>query len=83
MHELMFAMAAILPKEKILEDIRDAAQECLFYPDDKEKEHVLRMHMTLFAIHIKSNGEIKNAMDILKDLEDKEKKLSLFDTGEN
>lgn len=83
MHELMFAIAAMLPKDKILEDIRDAAQECLIFPNNKEKEDTLQMHMTLLAIHLKSDGEVKNAMNLLRDMEDKDKKLSLFETNGN
>lgn len=83
MHELMFALAAMLPKEKILEDLKDALQDYMLFPDDKEKENNLQMHMTLLAIHLKSDGEVKNAMNLLRDMEDKDKKLSLFETNGN
>ena len=83
MHELMFAIAAMLPKEKILEDLKDALQDYMLFPDDKEKEDNLEMHMTLLSIHLKTKGSVKEAMSLAKEMENKEKKLSLFETGEN
>jgi hypothetical protein len=83
MHELMFALAAMLPKEKILEDLKDALQDYMLFPDDKEKESNLQMNMALVTIHLRTKGSINEAMSLAKDMEDKEKKLSLFETSGN
>ena len=83
MEELMFTISALVPKEKILEDLKDAVQDYILFPDDKEKEDNVQMHMTLLAIHLKTNGSVKEAMSLAKDMENKEKKLSLFETNGN
>lgn len=83
MHELMFAIAAMLPKEKILEDLKDALQDYMLFPDDKEKESTLQMNMALLTIHLRTKGSINEAMSLAKDMENKEKKLSLFETNGN
>lgn len=83
MHELMFAVAAMLPKEKILEDLKDALQDYMLFPDDKEKESTLQMNMALLTIHLRTKGSINEAMSLAKDMENKEKKLSLFETNGN
>lgn len=83
MHELMFALAAMMPKEEILEDLKNALQDYMLFPDDKEKENNLQMHMTLLMINLKTKGSVNEAMSLAKKIEDKDKKLSLFDTGDN
>lgn len=83
MHELMFAIAAMLPKEKILEDLKDALQDYMLFPDDKEKESTLQMNMALVTIHLRTKGSVNEAMNLAKDMENKEKKLSLFETNGN
>lgn len=83
MHELMFALAAMMPKEEILEDLKDALQDYMLFPDDKKKEDNLQMHMTLLMINLKTKGSVNEAMSLVKKIEDKDKKLSLFETGDN
>ena len=79
----MFAIAAMLPKEKILEDLKDALQDYMLFPDDKEKESTLQMNMALVTIHLRTKGSVNEAMNLAKDMENKEKKLSLFETNGN
>lgn len=83
MHELMFAISALVPKEKHLQDVKEAVEECILFPDDEEKENNLAMHITMLMICIQSKGSAKKALDLANSIKSKEKKLSLFETGEN
>lgn len=83
MEDLMFTIAALVPKEDHLQDVKKAVEDCILFPDDKEKENQLAMHITMLMICIQSKGSAKKALELANSIKSKEKKLSLFETGEN
>lgn len=83
MQEMAVLIAAITPEEHILNHITDAAQELRLFPQDEEKRDALRMHIIMWLLKDKSGGNIEGAMKLSKDMEDTEKKLSVFKTTGN
>lgn len=83
MEELMFTISALVPKKKHLQDVKEAVEDCILFPDDEEKENHLAMHVTLLMICMQSKGSVKKALELANSIKSKEKKLSLFETGEN
>lgn len=83
MEQLMITLAAMLPAEKIAEDIKDAAQDFLLFPEEEKlKRLVFECHMLL--LHARTGGTIEGANKAIKDLESMEAKLKLFeDTAAN
>ena len=82
--QFMIMIAAMTPVEKIVEEIRNSAQEVLLFPDDKEKMQELEMHCMLFAINRKAEGTLEGAEATIKQFESHRAKLKLFeDTAAN
>jgi hypothetical protein len=79
MHHLMFLMAAATDTETIASHLKEAAQDVILFPDDQEKKEHLVMHCMMFMLHHQSGGDIGKAMEMAKDVDNREKKLSMFD----
>jgi hypothetical protein len=78
-HHLMFLMAAATDTSTIAIALKDAAQDVVLFPDDQEKKEHLVMHAMMFMLHHQSGGDVSKAMQMAKDVDNREKKLSMFD----
>lgn len=76
-------IAAMTPEEHILQQIKDAVQELILFPEDEDKRDTLEMHMMMFLLKKKTGGTIEGAQKLIKEMEMQEKKLSIFTTLEN
>lgn len=79
MEHLMITLSAMLPTEKIAEDIRDAAQDFLLFPDDEMKLSRLMFECHLLLLNRKTGGTIEGANNTIKEMESMEAKLKLFE----
>jgi hypothetical protein len=77
--ELLIFMAALTEASKIAEEIRDAAQDVLLFPDDEEKKNTLAVHCMMFSLHMKTKGSIDGAREVSKELKTVEKRMKLFE----
>lgn len=76
---MMVMIASTVPLERIVENIKDAATELSIFPDDEDKRNTLLAHCTMLKMHLDTKGTLEGAMNLIKDLEAREKKLSMFD----
>lgn len=76
---MMVMIAASIPLERIVENIKDSATELSIFPENEDKKNELLVHCTMFKMHLDTKGSLEGALKLIKELEAKEKKLSIFD----
>lgn len=79
MDAVMILLSTAVPVEELVENIRDAAQDAVLFPDDEKKMNHLMFCCTLFAMNRRTEGKMENAVSLIKDLESREAKLRLFE----
>lgn len=77
--QLMVMMAASADIKDIAKDIKDAAEEVMLFGNDEERVSTLRMHCTMLITHLNTKGTLEGALELIKEIDDHKKKLSLFD----
>ena len=77
--QLMVMMAASADIKDIAKEIKEAAEEVMLFGNDEERVSTLRMHCTMFITHLNTKGTLEGALELIKEIDDHKKKLSLFD----
>lgn len=77
--QLMVMMAASADIKDIAKEIKEAAEEVMLFGNDEERVSNLRMHCTMLITHINAKGTLEGALELIKEIDDHKKKLSLFD----
>jgi hypothetical protein len=77
--QLMVMMAASADIKDIAKNIKEAAEEVALFGNDEERVSTLRMHCTMFIMHLNCKGTLEGALELIEKIDDHKKKLSLFD----
>jgi len=81
MKELMVMMAAMMPATDIAEELKNALQDFLLFPEDEEKKSLVLMHCNMFLLNHLSGGNVNGAKKVLDEMSSNEDKLRLFETS--
>jgi hypothetical protein len=79
---IMMLLSAAMPEEMIVSKLNEVTQHLLIFPDDKEKKDELKMLCMMFHLNQDSGGNIEKAHDKIKEVEDRERKLSILDIND-
>lgn len=82
MKELMVLLASAVPQEKLIEDLQEAASEAKLFPTKENVDHLL-MQCQMFIINHATDGKLKNASEMIKEMDKFEKRNKLFQTDSN
>lgn len=82
MKELMIMMATMMPEEKLLNDLKDAIEDYLILPTNEKRDEIA-MFSTMVVIKHDTNGDAKNAVDMIKKMEKLEKQSNIFNVNGN
>lgn len=81
MKELMIITAALTPATVIAEELKNALQDFMLFPEDKEKRTNVIFHCHMFLINTSSGGTMEGAKQLMDELSSQEDKLKLFETS--
>lgn len=83
MHELILLIATMLPTEKIVADLVEAANDLMIFPDDKEKQKMLATNCLIFIAHMKTQGNPDKLIETMEEVRKMEDRRKLFETEDN
>ena len=72
MQELLILMATAVPTEKLVEDLKEAIFNWEINPNDSTKQNLLFQAQLVLVNHI-TNGDVKKAISVIKDIGNMEK----------
>ena len=87
--EVLVMLAAATNIEQIIDDINEASSEyktaCLIDSDEDKKIaiHKLTMHIHLFILQQMTKGNFEQAIKVINDMKDFQKKVEFFNTENN
>ena len=82
MKELIIMAAAAMPEEVLLESLKEAIDEYKSVPSEQNQGH-LAMSCMMLTLKFKLGDNTKDAVDMIKDLDDIDNKMKLFNTNNN
>ena len=82
MKSLLILAAAVIPKEKHIEDVKEAAINASINPN-KENVDKLLLHCHMLLIAEASKGDVGNAAKMISEIELMEKRKKMFDPDSN
>lgn len=82
MKELFMLLAATLPIEDILQRMSDALGDYIINPSE-ENQVALDMTTHMYLVHRASKGTPEGAKEIIKRMDESERRDKLFEVGEN
>lgn len=81
MKELMIMTAALTPATVIAEELKNALQDFLLFPEDEEKKGLVLMHCNMFLLNSASGGTAEGGKQLINELSSNENKLKLFEAS--
>ena len=82
MKDLFILTAAAMPEEDLLNEIQEALNDYKTIPSE-ENQRALSMFCIMFHLKCTTNGDLKQAMNLINGIDNVNKKMSIFDTNEN
>ena len=82
MKEMMIMMATMMPQERLIEEVKDAASEALLVPTQDNLDKLV-MHCHMMTIRHATQGDMSKATDMMQDMDKFEKRQKLFETDSN
>lgn len=82
MRDLAILMATALPKEKLVENLNEAISEWQINKTDENFKHVA-FYSQLVLINVVTDGDMKNAQRVMKDMENIEQVSKVFVNNDN
>lgn len=83
MKELMIVMAAMMPATDIAQELSNALQDYLLFPNDEDKKNTVLMHCNMFLLNNQTGGTAKGAKEMIDKISSAEAKMKMFETNFN
>lgn len=83
MKDLMLMVSAMVPKEKLMEDLKEHLDLAISDPSDKEAYEKTIMHAQMLLIHHASKGDLKTVMELGREADEFQRHKELRNPGKN
>ena len=80
---MLILAATMIPRNDLLEKIKESATEALLFPDNEEKFIEVCMNANMLIINSMTNGTVEGAMDLHKKMESMKSHESIFNPAKN
>ena len=75
-------MATMMPEKQLLNELKNSIEDYLILPTNEKRDHI-GVLSTMFTIRCSTNGEAKNAVDMIESMDKLEKQSKIFSVSGN